>query len=87
MFRTNLKAGLRNFWKNKSYSFLNILGLAIGIACAGLIFLWVEDQTTFDQVHVKKDRICLVMNNFQIRKSDQKFKIGINIPSLHFEVL
>ena len=60
MFRTTLKAGLRNFWKNKSYSFLNILGLAIGIACAGLIFLWVEDETTFDQVHVKKDRLYLV---------------------------
>ncbi|HEY2348034.1 MAG TPA: ABC transporter permease [Puia sp.] len=64
MFRTTLKAGLRNFWKNKSYSILNILGLAIGIACAGLIFLWVEDETAFDKVHVKKDRLYLVMNNW-----------------------
>jgi putative ABC transport system permease protein len=64
MFRTTLKAGVRNFWKNKSYSFLNILGLAIGIACAGLIFLWVEDETAYDGVHVKKDRLYLVMNNW-----------------------
>ena len=64
MFRTTLKAGIRNFWKNKSYSFLNILGLAIGIACAGLIFLWVEDETSFDSVHVNKDRIYMVMNNW-----------------------
>lgn len=64
MFRTTLKAGIRNFWKNKSYSFLNILGLAIGIACAGLIFLWVEDETSYDRVHVNKDRIYMVMNNW-----------------------
>jgi putative ABC transport system permease protein len=64
MFRTTLRAGLRNFWKNKSYSFLNITGLAIGIACAGLIFLWVEDETAFDSVHVKKDRIYMVLNNW-----------------------
>ncbi len=64
MFFTMLKAGIRNFWKNRSYSFLNILGLAIGIACAGLIFLWVEDETAFDQVHVKKDRIYMVLNNW-----------------------
>jgi putative ABC transport system permease protein len=64
MFLTMLKAGLRNFWKNRSYSFLNILGLAIGIACAGLIFLWVEDETAFDQVHIKKDRIYMVLNNW-----------------------
>ncbi len=64
MFRNSIKAGLRNFWKNKSYSFLNILGLAIGIACAGLIFLWVEDETNFDRVHVKKDRLYMVLNNW-----------------------
>ncbi len=64
MFRTTLKAGIRNFWKNRSYSFLNIVGLAIGIACAGLIFLWVEDETSFDSVHVKKDRLYMVMNNW-----------------------
>jgi putative ABC transport system permease protein len=31
-----------------SYSFLNIFGLATGIACAGLIFLWVEDELSYD---------------------------------------
>src|SRR6202035_1180407 len=64
MFRSSIKAGFRNFWKNKSYSLLNILGLAIGIACAGLIFLWVEDETSFDRVHIKKDRIYMVLNNW-----------------------
>lgn len=79
MFRTTLKAGLRNFWKNKSYSFLNILGLAIGIACAGLIFLWVEDETTFNNVHLKKDRLYLVMNNWPF---SQNFNTYDNTPGL-----
>lgn len=44
MFRNYFKTTFRNLWKNKGYSFLNIFGLAIGIACAALIFLWVEDE-------------------------------------------
>ena len=79
MFRTALKTGIRNFWKNKSYSFLNIVGLAIGIACAGLIFLWVEDETGFDQVHVKKDRLYLVLNNWPF---SQHFSTYSSTPGL-----
>lgn len=57
MLKNYLKSMFRNLWKNKTFSFLNIFGLAIGIACAGLIFLWVEDEMTFDNVHLKKDRL------------------------------
>ncbi len=57
------KTSLRNFWKSKGYSFLNIFGLAIGIACAGLIFLWAEDEFSFDNVHLKKDRLYQVYVN------------------------
>jgi len=53
----------RSLLKNRAYSFLNIFGLAIGIACAALIFLWVEDEINFDSVHVKKDRLYLVEEN------------------------
>jgi len=57
MFRNYFKTTFRSLWKNKGYSFLNIFGLAIGIACAGLIFLWAEDELTFDNANVKKDRL------------------------------
>jgi predicted permease len=53
----------RNLWKNRGYSSLNIFGLAIGIACAGLIFLWVEDEMTFDNVNQKKNRLYAVRIN------------------------
>ena len=59
MFKTTF----RNLWKNKGYSFLNIFGLAIGIACAGLIFLWVEDELNFDQFNTKKDQLYFIREN------------------------
>jgi predicted permease len=65
MFKNYFKITLRNLWKNKTYSFLNIFGLAIGLACAGVIFLWIEDEVTFDNSHIKKDRIYQVMENWE----------------------
>ncbi len=62
MIRNYFKIALRNLWKNKVYGFLNIFGLSIGIACAALIFLWVENELTFDQFQ-KKDYLFQVMNN------------------------
>jgi predicted permease len=63
MFRNYFKTAWRNLWKNKTYSFLNIFGLAIGIACAGLIFLWVEDEVNYDNFNIKKDRLYYVRVN------------------------
>jgi len=57
MFRNYLKTSIRNLWKNRGYSFLNIAGLAIGIACAALIFLWVEDELTFNHYFSNRDNL------------------------------
>ena len=63
MFSNYLRTTLRNLWKNKTYSFLNIFGLAIGVACAGLIFLWVESEMSYDNSFLKKDLLYAVYNN------------------------
>ncbi|HWB25261.1 MAG TPA: ABC transporter permease [Chitinophagaceae bacterium] len=63
MLRNYFKTTFRNLWKNRTYSFLNIFGLAIGITCAGLIFLWVEDETTFNHNFAKRDYLYQVMQN------------------------
>jgi putative ABC transport system permease protein len=57
MFQNYFKTTIRNLWKNKTYSFVNIFGLAIGIACAGLIFLWVEDELNWDVNNAKKSQL------------------------------
>ena len=63
MFKNYFKTTFRSFKKNKGYSFLNIFGLAIGIACAGFIFLWVEDELNYDQFNTKKDQLYFIREN------------------------
>ena len=63
MFKNFFKTTIRSLWKNKGYSFLNMFGLAIGIACAGLIFLWVEDELNWDQFNTKKDSLYRIREN------------------------
>jgi putative ABC transport system permease protein len=63
-FMTNyLRSTLRNLWKNRGYNMLNISGLAVGVACASLIFLWVEDEVTFDHDVPNRNHIYKVMGN------------------------
>jgi putative ABC transport system permease protein len=63
MLKNYLKTAFRNLRKNKTYNLLNIFGLAIGIACASLIFLWVEDELTFNHNFDKRDHLYRVMEN------------------------
>jgi len=57
MFNNYLKVALRNINREKVYSFINIFGLAVGIACTFLIFLFVWDETSFDHFHRDVDSI------------------------------
>ncbi|MBC7947104.1 MAG: ABC transporter permease [Chitinophagaceae bacterium] len=51
MFRNYIKIAWRNLWKNKTYSFINIFGLALGLLCFLLIALYVFDELTYDRFH------------------------------------
>ena len=51
MFKNYIKIALRNIKKHKGYSFINIAGLAIGMACCILILLWVQDEVSYDRFH------------------------------------
>ena len=73
MFKNYFLTTLRNLRNNTTYSFLNIFGLAIGIACAGLIFLWVESETGFDTTFPDRDRIYLVYTNQTYSSSVRTF--------------
>lgn len=60
MFRNYLKATLRNLWKNKSFSSINIMGLALGLTCSLLIMLWVQDEYRVDAFHENGSRLYSV---------------------------
>ena len=51
MFENYLKIAIRSIIRNKFFSFINITGLSIGLACFMLIFLWVKDETGYDRFH------------------------------------
>lgn len=63
MTNNYFKSAWRNLKHNKTFSILNIAGLAVGIACASLIFLWVEYNVTFNHSIADLDNIYAVENN------------------------
>lgn len=62
MFWYYLKFSWRHLRKSFSYSFINIAGLSIGLASVLLIFLYVQDELSYDGYHEKKDRIYRVLD-------------------------
>ncbi|KQC01681.1 ABC transporter permease [Pedobacter sp. Hv1] len=66
MFKLNLKIALRNLWKNKSYTLINVMGLSIGMASCILIYVFINYQLSFDQSFVNKNRIYRVITKMDI---------------------
>lgn len=66
MLRHNLLLIYRSFKKYKSTFFINLTGLATGLACALLIFLWVRDELKMDKFHEKDTQLYQVMENYQV---------------------
>ncbi|NJO25576.1 MAG: ABC transporter permease [Bacteroidia bacterium] len=62
MFKNYFKTAFRNLARNKVYSFINIAGLSIGLACAMLIMLYVKDEVSFDGFHKKVNNIYRIVS-------------------------
>jgi len=62
MFKNYLRTALRNLGKSKVYTFINISGLAIGIACSLLMFFHIKDELSWDKGFPKSDRIYRITN-------------------------
>jgi len=63
MFKNYFKIVLRGLLNNKGYSILNIFGLAIGITCAALIFLWVQNELNYNDTFPNKNYIYNIPTN------------------------
>src|SRR5258705_11474327 len=63
MIKNYLKTALRNLFRNKVYTGLNVIGLTFGISCFLLIGLYLFDELTFDEQHSKADRIYRVIEH------------------------
>jgi ABC-type antimicrobial peptide transport system permease subunit len=65
MIQNYLKITLRNIKRHKGYSFINIAGLSIGLACSIIILLWVQDELSFDRFHENADRIQRIVADWE----------------------
>ncbi|MDX5422439.1 MAG: ABC transporter permease [Hymenobacteraceae bacterium] len=75
MLKNYLKIAVRNLMRNKVYSAINIIGLAIGVASCILIFLYVQDELSYESHFSKSDRIVRVVGTITFEGQQDKFSV------------
>lgn len=65
MLKHYLKSAYRNLLKHKGYTLINIIGLAVGMACCYMITMYVQDELSYDRYHENSDRIYRVLHGYQ----------------------
>jgi putative ABC transport system permease protein len=84
MIKNYFKIAWRNLIKNKSHSFINILGLSVGLACSLLILLWVQNELSMDDFHKNGNRLYTV---YERQYYDHKVIGQYNTPGVLAEEL
>lgn len=75
MIKNYLIVAMRNLVRNRTFSAINILGLAIGMACCFVILLYVQDELSYDKHHVNADRIYRLVEEAVIEGKVRKFAV------------
>jgi putative ABC transport system permease protein len=65
MIKNYLKIAFRNLWKHRAFSFINIMGLTVGMTAFFLIFLYVKFEVSYDSFHTKADRIYRIVTDLK----------------------
>src|ERR1700727_3573187 len=79
MIKNYFKIAWRNLVKNKLHSLINITGLAVGLTCSLLIFMWVQSELNIDAYHVNKSRLFKV---YELESLDHKVEGDYDTPAL-----
>ncbi|MDT3404026.1 ABC transporter permease [Mucilaginibacter terrae] len=69
------KIAIRNLQRNRAISLINIVGLAVGIASAIVILIWVQNQVSYDQFHQNKDRVVRLYNRAKVDGEMQAWRV------------
>jgi putative ABC transport system permease protein len=88
MFKNNLKIAWRSLIKDRLFTFLNLIGLSTGLACAFLIYLWVTDERNIDKFNEKDNQLYQVMLNIPLANGiqTQEYTPGLLAKSLAAEI-
>ncbi len=76
MLQNYFKIAFRNLLRHKVFSFINLLGLTIGLTCCLLIALFILDELSYDQYHEKADRIYRVTRSFLEKDGSVQLHLG-----------
>ncbi len=81
MFKSYFKLALRNIIRQKGFSFINIAGLAIGMACCLIILLFIQYEFSYENMHPDLDNIYRVLTIDKAMGTNSQ-RVGITIPAL-----
>lgn len=84
MFKHYLRIALRNLFKHKGYSLINIAGLAIGLACCFVIVLYVRHELSYDRFHANADRVYRLLHT-PAQDSNQRSAISASAYAPHLK--
>src|SRR4028118_2080506 len=76
MLKNYLTVALRNLMRHKGYTFINVLGLTVGLACFLLIALYVKDELSYDRHHAHADRIYRVTRDWVEKSGTVSLHLG-----------
>ena len=65
MFKNYLKIAFRNLWRHRVFSFINIMGLTVGMTACFLIFLYIRFELSYDSFHAKADRTYRIVSDIK----------------------
>lgn len=85
MIRNYLKVAIRNLWRNKTFSLINIIGLATGISCFILIALYVVDELSYDRFNEKADRIYRVNADIKFGGAETRYPFSSDMMGQTFK--
>ncbi|WP_254412402.1 ABC transporter permease [Dyadobacter diqingensis] len=80
MIRNYIKIAFRNLLKHKSFSFINIIGVAIGLACFLLLTIYVKDELSYDRHNANADRIYRLSRTFLSKDGTESLRLGHAAP-------
>ena len=84
MFKNYLKIAVRHLWRHKAFSFINILGLAVGMSACFLIYLYINFETSFDNFHTKTDRIYRIVTD--VKTPSETIRTGLTTSPIAINV-
>src|SRR3978361_2137916 len=76
MIKNYIKIAFRNLWRHKSFSLINIVGLAVGMTAFLLIVMYVSFETSYDKFHAKGDQVYRL--NVDIKSANDPLKFSVS---------